>query len=75
MPGASVEVSGTWAYWMQENRGRLEEIHLLCGSRFIHLTANFVRRFAELEEKMFLYTEAKAFDLAVGTAMARHNGG
>ena len=75
VPGASVEVSGTWAYWMQDNRARLEEIHILCGSRFIHLTANFVRRFAELEEKMFIYTEAKAFDLAIGTAISRKNAG
>ncbi len=73
VPGASVEVSGTWAYWMQENRDQLKAVHILCGSRFIHLTANFVRRFAELEEKMFIYTEAKSFDEAIGAAITRRN--
>ncbi|HEX3798815.1 MAG TPA: hypothetical protein VH413_08950 [Verrucomicrobiae bacterium] len=73
VPGASVEVSATWAYWIQENRTKLDAVHILCGSRFIRLTASFVRRFAEVEEKMFIYTEAKAFDLAIGTAIAGRN--
>jgi hypothetical protein len=69
VPGASVEVSGNWAVWMQQNRDRLQQVHILCGSRFIHLTANFVKRFAGLEGKMFVYTEATAFEHALGAAV------
>lgn len=60
--GASVDVSNVWAQWLRTNRDRLHRIHMLTGSRFIQLTADFVRRFAELGDAMLLYTEGAAFD-------------
>jgi hypothetical protein len=60
--GASIEVSGEWAQWLGRNKTNLRSITMLTGSRFIHMTAEFVRRFAELEGKMRICTEAKVFD-------------
>lgn len=73
--GASVEVSGAWAAWLGAHRGQIAQLHFLSGSRFIRLSADFVRRFAQLGETMRIYTDAAAFDqeLAIATdrALAR----
>ena len=66
--GASLEVSNAWAAWLRSRRDRLDAIHMLTGSRFIQLTADFVRRFAELGEQMFIYTDAAAFDERLSAA-------
>src|SRR5687768_5180650 len=50
--GASIDVSSGWAQWISTHRPELTSLHLLCGSRFIQLTADFVRRFTGLEERM-----------------------
>ena len=63
--GASIEVSGEWAQWLAKNRARFKHISMLTGSRFIQLTANFVRRFADLGELMRIYTDPVAFDAAL----------
>jgi hypothetical protein len=60
--GASLEVSNAWAAWLRSRRERLGSIHMLTKSRFIQLTADFVRRFADLGEQMFIYTDSSAFD-------------
>ncbi|MGE0873008.1 MAG: hypothetical protein AB7P03_30935 [Kofleriaceae bacterium] len=60
--GASIDVSNVWARWLRANRDRLHRIHMLTGSRFVQLTADFVRRFAELGDSMLIYTESTAFD-------------
>jgi hypothetical protein len=69
--GASLEVSNAWASWLRSRRERLGAIHMLTGSRFIQLTADFVRRFAELGEQMFIYTDASAFDERLREATCR----
>jgi len=69
--GASVDVSNVWAQWLRTHRDRLQEIHMLTGSRFIQLTADFVRRFAELGDAMRIYTDGAAFDEALASA-TRH---
>jgi hypothetical protein len=66
--GASLEVSNAWAAWLRSRRDRLGAIHMLTGSRFIQLTADFVRRFADLGEQMFIYTDAAAFDERLSAA-------
>jgi hypothetical protein len=71
VPGASIEVSSAWALWMQKNRERLQQIHFLCGSRFIQMTAIFVRRFAGLEDRMFIYTDAPMFEAAIDQTATR----
>jgi hypothetical protein len=69
--GASVDVSNIWAQWLRRNRDQLHEIHMLTGSRFVQLTADFVRRFAELGDTMRIYTDGAAFDEALQLATRR----
>lgn len=66
--GASVAVSHEWAQWLQRHRQKLRAIHMLTGSKFIQLTADFVRRFAQLGDVMRIYTEAGAFEEALAAA-------
>lgn len=68
VPGTSIDVSGSWAQWMIANRERLHRLSILCGSRFIELTANFVRQFTEFGPRMRIYTETSAFEEALRAA-------
>ena len=67
--GASIEVSGEWAAWLSANREKLRDVSMLTGSRFIKLTADFVRRFADLQGVMKIYTEDAAFDSALEVSL------
>jgi hypothetical protein len=67
--GASIEVSGEWARWLGTHRMELGTITMLTGSRFIQMTAEFVRRFAALEGIMRICTEPGAFDTALAQAL------
>jgi len=69
--GASVDVSNIWAQWLRGRRDQLERIHMLTGSKFVQLTADFVRRFAELGDAMLIYTDGAAFDEALRAAAQR----
>jgi len=60
--GASIEVSGDWAQWLRSNKHRLRDMSMLTGSRFVQVTADFVRRFADLEGVMQVYTDDDLFD-------------
>jgi len=66
--GASVDVSNDWAQWLRAHKAGLRRVHMLTGSRFVQLTADFVRRFAELE-MMRVYTDPAAFDEALAAAI------
>jgi hypothetical protein len=46
--GASIEVSAEWALWMRAHRAAFQRINMLTGSRYIQITATFVRRFGAL---------------------------
>jgi hypothetical protein len=69
--GASVDVSNVWAQWLRAHRDQLHAIHMLTGSRFVQLTADFVRRFADLGDAMHVYTDGTAFDEALRGATHR----
>ncbi|MBA3542689.1 MAG: hypothetical protein H0T79_23940 [Deltaproteobacteria bacterium] len=69
--GASVDVSNVWAQWLRAHRDQLFRIHMLTGTKFVQLTADFVRRFAELGDAMLVYTDGAAFDEALRTATQR----
>lgn len=73
--GASTEVSSDWALWLKAHRSHFQHISMLTGSRFIQVTAGFVRSFSGLEDIMRIYTDAEAFDeaLAASVATARRN--
>jgi hypothetical protein len=63
--GASIDVSNIWAQWLRAHRDHLLSIHMLTGSKFVQLTADFVRRFADLGDTMRIYTDGAAFDEAL----------
>jgi hypothetical protein len=67
--GASIEVSGEWAAWLNAHQKALRSVTMLTGSRFIQITAEFVRRFASLEGLMRICTEPAVFDRALQEAM------
>src|SRR6478752_928356 len=46
--GASIDVSSEWASWLNAHRSFLQSITMLTGSKFIQITVEFVRRFADL---------------------------
>jgi len=66
----ALDVSGTWAAWLRTQRASLRRVNMLTGSRFVALTANFVREFAELGELMRVYSDPAAFDAALHEASA-----
>jgi hypothetical protein len=69
--GASVDVSGSWAQWLRRQKPQLRTVHFLSASRFIQLSADFVRKFAELGEVMRIYTEPAVFDAELESAIDR----
>lgn len=68
--GATTEVSAEWARWLAEHRDRFRHVSMLTGSPFVRLTANFVRRFAELGEVMRIDTDEVGFDAALARSVA-----
>lgn len=63
--GVTLDVSGRWARWFSQNREALHSVHMLTGSRFVQITANFVRDFASLGERMHIYTTSDGFEQAL----------
>jgi hypothetical protein len=70
---ATLDVSRQWSEWLHKNRARFKRVTMLTGSRFIELTADFVRRYAGLEEIMLVHAEYAPFDEALKTAVDRAN--
>ena len=68
--GASIEVSGEWAFWMRTHARSLGQICMLTGSRYIQITAHFARRFVGLGDQMKLFTDAAAFEETLAAAVA-----
>jgi len=68
--GASIDVSNEWARWLRANRSRFATVNMLTGSRYIEITAGFVRRFAEMDQVMRIYTDGAAFDEALAASVA-----
>jgi hypothetical protein len=68
--GPSIDVSTEWALWLGKNRDRFRHVSMLTASRFVHVTADFVRRFAELGDLMRIYTDPSVFEGALSNALA-----
>jgi hypothetical protein len=66
--GATVDVSSEWGRWLARNKSALHRVTMLTGSRFVQITAEFVRRFADLGGIMRICTEAAVFDEALSEA-------
>lgn len=69
--GASIDVSNAWALWLRRHREALHRVTMLTGSRFLQVTADFVRQFAELGDLMQLTTDPSAFDSELVAALRR----
>jgi hypothetical protein len=69
--GASIDVSGDWAQWLRAKKLHLRAVNMLTVSRFVQVTADFVRRFADLQDVMHIYTEPAAFDAALVESLDR----
>ena len=69
VPAASLEVSADWARWMSTHRDRIQRLNMLCGSRFVELTAGFVQKFTQFGPRMRIYTEVAAFEEALQMAV------
>lgn len=67
-PGPSINVSNDWAKWMCAHRNQVHRINILSGSRFVDVTASFVRRFTEFGERLRVYTEREVFYQALSAA-------
>jgi len=68
--GASLDVSSDWAQWLAKHRDGFRGVSMLTSTRFIQITADFVRRFAGLGDIMRIYTDPAAFDDALAAAAA-----
>jgi hypothetical protein len=71
---ASMDVSSEWAFWLGRHRRSFRHVSMLTGSRFIQLSASFVRKFADLGELMRLYTDPAAFEGALSNAIGNGRG-
>jgi hypothetical protein len=67
--GVTIEVSSDWCRWLARHRQALLGVHMLTGSPFVHITATFVRNFAELTDLMRVYTEPVEFERAFSAAL------
>jgi hypothetical protein len=72
---ASLDVSSEWAIWLGTHKHRFRHVSMLTGSRFIQLSAGFVRKFADMGELMRLYTDPAAFEGALSNAVANAQAG
>jgi hypothetical protein len=59
--GATMDVSSSWALWLRRHRARLGRVSMLTSSTFVRLSANTVRRFAQLGDKARLYADPAEF--------------
>jgi hypothetical protein len=59
--GASTAVSSRWTAWFQENRSRLNEVHILVASKFVALTVNVAKHFSRTGELIRIHSDPATF--------------
>ena len=64
-----IDVSGEWAEWLRTHKAHLGEIRMLTGSRFVEITADFVRGIAALQGIVRIYAEPAVFDATVSESL------
>lgn len=67
--GPSIDVSNDWARWLVQHQNELVHVSMLTASRFVQLTADFVRSFGDLGDLMRIYTEPAVFEGALSNAL------
>lgn len=68
---ASIDVSNEWAMFLRKHRDCFRRVTMLTGSRFVQISADFVRRFADLDALMVLTEEPAAFDAELVATLRR----
>src|SRR5262245_11251439 len=63
--GVSLAFISDCAEWLSNRRSDLQSITMVTGSPFIHVTAEFVRRFSALEGLMRICTDPGVFERAL----------
>ena len=71
--GISINVSRAWTKWFTKYRSRLRSVVLLAGSRFIQVTAKFVRTPSGLEIDVLM--DRAQFDQRLERAVTEMSGG
>jgi hypothetical protein len=71
--GASIEVSSEWMLWLRAHRAQFHHVNMLTGSRYIQITAEFVRRFSHLVDRMTIFTDRAAFGETLSRAIGREH--
>jgi hypothetical protein len=54
---------------MNTHRAQLKQVSMLTGSRYIQVTADFVRRFVALVDRMKIFTDQGAFDESLSSSV------
>lgn len=63
---ASVDVSREWAFFFRRHRDNIRHVHMLIATRYLHISADLVKSFALLEERMDVLTDPADFARRLG---------
>jgi hypothetical protein len=63
---ASVDVSREWAFFFRAHRVHIRHVHMLISTRFIKISADLVRDFALLDQRMDVLTDPVDFARRLG---------
>ena len=69
LEGTSVEQSDAWALWFARHRARLKQVHLLPAAKFVHVSPEFLRRFADTNGLLRIYVDRAAYDAALAASV------
>lgn len=69
LDGSSVEQSDAWALWLARHRPRLKQVNLLPAMRYVHINADFLRRFADTNGVLRIYVDRDAYEAALNAAV------
>jgi hypothetical protein len=66
--GVATHVRDLWSAWFQAHRDKLETVHVLPGSRLVHLNIALSRQLSRTGDLIRLHTDAAEFDRALTEA-------
>lgn len=63
--GATWEVSQQWTSWFTANRAGLARVHVLVGSKYLHLTISVAKELSRTGDLIAIYADRDRFEDAV----------